>query len=390
MVKLPAGVQGECSPRFAVVAQLLAEQLAEGRQHGAAMAIRHRGEPVVDIWGGQRFRGPDHEEPWQADTLAVSFSTTKGVAATALHMVIERHGVDYDTPVAALWPEFGGNGKDSVTIRHCLCHEAGVPQIRGEVPDVRSMADWESMVAMMERLHPLWVPGTANGYHAVNFGWLVGELVRRIDGRALPQFLAEEIAGPLDLDGLFIGTPPAEHDRVAPVFGENLSLEAASAILPPDHLLLRVLAPDGDMVAFVNSKEGLETVGPAFTGCFTARALAKLYGTLERGGSMGGVKLLDPDTLAAATTVQNDSPDLVLMIPVQWRLGFMGGGSFLSPAGPNPQAFGHSGFGGSVAFADPKAEISMAVTLDRLEVDLFAGERVRSLVLAAVEAAQQP
>lgn len=389
MAKLPAEVEGDCSPRFARVADLLGQHLAEGRHHGAAVAIRHRGEPAVDIWGGLRFRGLE-EEPWAADTMAVSFSTTKGVAATALHMVMERHGLNYDTPVAALWPGFGRHGKDAVTIRHCLCHEAGIPQIRGEVADVWDMADWDAMVAMVERLEPLWEPGTANGYHAVNFGWLVGELIRRIDGRSLPQFLAEEIAGPLALDGLFIGTPPAEHDRVAPVFGQDLSLAAAEAILPPDHLLLRVLAPDGDMIGFLNSKEGLETVGPSFAGCFTARSLAKFYGALERGGGLDGVRLVNPVTLGAATAIQNTRPDLVLMIPVQWRMGFMGGGSFLSPVGPNREAFGHSGFGGSVAFADPRAEISMAVVLDRLEIDLLVGERVGALVAAAVEAAQAP
>ncbi|MBW3614859.1 MAG: beta-lactamase family protein [Actinobacteria bacterium] len=389
MVKLPVGVEGECTPRFARVAQLLGEHLAEGRHHGASVAIRHRGEPAVDLWGGLRFRGLE-EEAWAPDTMAVSFSTSKGVAATALHMVMERHRLDYDTPVAALWPEFGRKDKDAVTIRHCLTHEAGIPQIRGEVADVWDMADWQAMVEMVERLEPLWEPGTANGYHAMNFGWLVGELIRRIDGRPLPQFLAEEIAGPLALDGLFIGAPSEEHHRVAPVFGNDLSLAAAEAILPPDHLLLRVLAPDGDMIGFVNSKEGLETVAPSFSGCFTARSLAKLYGALERGGCLEGVTLLNPATLAAATAIQNTRPDLVLMIPVQWRMGFMGGGSFLSPVGPHVEAFGHSGFGGSVAFADPRAEISMAITLDRLEIDLLVGERVATLVQAAVEAALAP
>ena len=389
MATLPLGIEGECAPRFAPVAEMLARQLDDGRHHGASVAIRQRGHPVVDIWGGRRYRG-EWEEPWAADTMAVSFSTTKGVAATALHMVLERHGVDYDTPVASIWPEFAANGKGAITIRHCLCHEAGVPQIRGEIPDVSVMADWDEMVAMMERLSPLWEPGTANGYHAINFGWLVGELLRRIDGRPLPQFLAEEIAGPLDLDGLFIGTPPEEHHRVAPVHGELFDPETVSALIPHDHLLWRALTPDGDGLAFVNSKAGLQSVGPAFSGCFTARSLATMYAALERGGSLGPVTLLNPATVASATSVQNTRNDLVLIMPVHWRLGYMSGGSFFSAAGPNREAFGHSGLGGSVALADPRAEISMAVTLDRLEIDLLAGERVRSLVVAAVEAAQTP
>src|SRR5687768_5195662 len=145
MTTLPEGISGECDPRFARIADTLAEQLAAGQHHAAAIAVRHRGRPVVDIWGG----------PWQQDSMALSFSTTKGVAALALHMVMERAGLSYDTPVAQVWPEFGVNGKDVITIRHCLCHEAGVPQIRGEVADVSEMADWDAMVAMMERLTPL-------------------------------------------------------------------------------------------------------------------------------------------------------------------------------------------------------------------------------------------
>ena len=142
-------------------------------------------------------------------------------------MAMERAGVDYDAPVASVWPEFG---KPAVTIRHVLCHEAGVPQIRGEVPDVWAMADWNPMVAMMERLEPLWEPGTANGYHAVNFGWMVGELVRRIDGRDLPTFLADEIAGPLDLDGFYIGTPESEHHRAVPLIGPDFDESRALGV----------------------------------------------------------------------------------------------------------------------------------------------------------------
>lgn len=386
MARLPPSIDGVCEPGFEKVARLLAGQIDDGSHHGAAVAIRHRGRPVVDIWGGRRFRD-GVEEAWQAETMAVSFSTTKGVAATALHMVLERHGVDPDTPVASIWPEFGRNGKDAVTIRHCLCHEAGVPQIRGEIADVSEMADWGAMRALMERLSPLWEPGTANGYHAVNFGWIVGELVERVDGRSLPRFLDEEISGPLDLDGLFIGTPPREHGRVAEVHGDEGEAGALATLLPPDHLLLRALSPDGDIPAFVNTKEGLEAVAPAFGGCFTARSLAAVYAALERGGTLDGTTLLGPATVAGAAAVQNTRPDLVLIVPMHWRLGFMGGGSMLSPVGPHREAFGHSGYGGSVAFADPRAEISMAIILDKLEVDLLGGERVRQVVHAAIEAA---
>lgn len=379
MTSLPEGIHGECDPRFAAIPATLAEQLATGSHHAAAIAVRHRGEPVVDIWGG----------PWEHDSMALSFSTTKGPAAVCLHMAMERAGLSYDTPVAQVWPEFAANGKEAITIRHCLCHEAGVPQIRDEVPDVSSLADWDAMVAMMERLTPLWTPGEQNGYHAINYGWLVGELVRRIDGRSIDRFFAEEVVEPLQLDGAYIGTPESEHHRVVPVFNAmgDMDESVISQFLPPDSIAWRALSPSGNMTEFVNSPEGLQTVGPAFSGVFTARSLAKIYAVMERGGSLDGVQLLKPETLEAALEVQNDRADLVIFFPIRWRLGFMSGGGGFSPAGPNPDAYGHAGFGGSVGMVDPAAEISVGITLDRLEIDLLGGDRIIRVINEAIAAA---
>lgn len=377
---LPEGVEGSCHPRFAAVAQLLGAQLATGAHHGAAVAVRHRGEPVVDLWGGV----------FVEDTLVVSFSTTKGPVAVALHLAMERNGVGYDTPVAEVWPEFASCGKGSVTIRQCLCHEAGVPQIRDQVDDVWAMADWDAMVAMTAGLAPLWEPGTANGYHAVNWGWLTGELVRRIDGRAIEVFLAEEVAGPLGLDGCFLGVPADQRHRVAPVALDPAysGIPRLEDVLPPDSITVRALTPRGDIVEFVNSPTGLAACVPAITGAFTARSLAVIYAALERGGRLAGSpRLLEPETVAKATTVQNTRPDLVLLVPVHWRLGFMSGGlPTFSPAGPNAGAYGHAGFGGSLAMADPETELAVAVTLDRLQLDLLGDNRSRSIVAAAVAA----
>jgi CubicO group peptidase (beta-lactamase class C family) len=390
--KLPQGVDGTCDERFAEIPRLLSRQVESGEHHGAAIAVYHRGRPVVDIWGGKRGL-PGDERPWTEDTIVVSFSTTKGPAAVALHMACERAGLSYDTPVVEVWPEFateGGDAKRRITIRHCLCHEAGVPQIRGEIPGCAAMADWDAMVAMVERLTPVWEPDTENGYHAINYGWLVGELVRRIDGRHLTDFLAEEIAGPLSLDGCYIGTPSSEHDRVAPLVRAPLPEGAPSleSLMPPDSLTAKALSPDGDIVEFLNTPDGMATCGPAFSGAFTARSLARLYSALERGGELEGVRLLRPETVEAAATVQNTRPDLVIMLPVHWRLGFMGGGWDLSPCGPNIEAFGHAGFGGSVAFADPRSELAIAILLDQLEMNLLGGDRVLSVVRAALAAAE--
>jgi CubicO group peptidase (beta-lactamase class C family) len=341
---LPDGVDGWCDRRFAAVAGVVAAQLAAGVHDGVAVAVRHRGEPVVDLWGGG----------FADDTLVVSFSTTKGPVATCVHMALERAGVAYDTPVADVWPEFARAGKAEVTIRQALCHEAGVPQIRGEIADVWAMADWDAMVDTVGGLPPLWVPGTANGYHALTWGWLAGELVRRVDGRPPAQFLAEEVAGPLGLDGCFLGTPPEERHRLATVAWNPVYLDMPHLheLLPADSLTLRAVAPEGDMVEFVNSEVGRSSCVPAISGAFTARSLATVYAALERGGALAGERLLSPHTVAAATAVQNDRPDLVLFIPVHWRLGFMGVG--LGGDRATSPAYGHAGLGGSVAMADPR------------------------------------
>lgn len=377
---LPEGVSGRCDARFSAVAGVLAGQLERGEHHGAAVAVRHQGHPVVDIWGGS----------FTEDTLVVSFSTTKGVVATAAHMALERAGVGLDTSVAAVWPEFAQAGKAGVTIGQALCHEAGIPQIRTEVDDVWDLAGWDAMVAMVEGLAPLWTPGSANGYHAVTWGWLAGELVARLSGRTLARFLAEELSGPLGLDGCLVGTPPDEEHRLAPVFLSPAYREMPPLehLLPPDSIPLRALSPRGDIVEYVNSEAGRRSCVPAITGAFTARSLATVYAALERGGALGGVRLLGRDALTAAVAVQNTRADLVLFVPVGWRLGFMTMGSVSGLAvGDTAGAWGHAGLGGSMAMADPASGLAVAVTLDRLELDLLGDKRARAVVHAATAAA---
>ena len=375
---LPDGVSGWCDERFAAVATTLGSQMASGVHDGAAVAIRHHGAPVVDLWAGS----------FTEDSLVVSFSTTKGVVATAVHMALERAGVPYDVPVASIWPEFAQAGKEAVTIRQLLCHEAGIPQIRDVVPDISYLAGWEAMVAAVQALPPLWEPGTANGYHALTWGWLAGELVRRVDGRPLSQFLAEEIAGPLGLDGCAVGTPPEDVHRLVPVLWNPIYLDMPTLdlLLPADSLTLQAVAPRGDMVTFVNSEAGRAACVPAITGAFTARSLATIYAALVAGGALDGVRLLSPQTVDAATEVQNDRPDLVLFTPVHWRLGYMGFGQGLgATAGVAPAAFGHAGLGGSAAGADPVTGLAVAVTLNRLELNVMGDDRAAALVRAAAQ-----
>ena len=397
--KLPDNLDGTCDERFGSVARLLGEQLAAGDHHGVSFAAYFRGEPVIDVWGGRRINGlPVNGKggvAWERDTMAICFSTTKGPAATALHMAMERSNTSYDTPVADVWPEFANKGKEKITIRQLLCHEAGVPQIREEVPGTSVLADWDHMVGVISSLEPLWEPGTQNGYHAINYAWLIGETLRRIDGRDVPAFVAEEIAGPLGLDGMYIGTPPSEHHRIAPLIapgsgGDLGDDEAFDQWIPKDTIIWKALSPRGSLIDFLNTPEGKSSCIPSISGAFTARSLAKLYSALERGGEVDGVRILNSETVETISTVQNDRNDLVIFLAPHWRLGYMGGGGSAIPVlGPNAEAYGHVGAGGTYAAADPKAQISFALVYDRWAPDqLLGGARGMELSNAVVAAAE--
>lgn len=393
-IELPDGLEGTCDQRFASVATLLASQLESEDHHGVAFSARFRGEVVVDLWGGNRST-PDGDAPWQRDTMSICFSTTKGVAATALAMALERSGTSYDATVASVWPEFGVKGKQDITIRQLVSHQGAVPQIRDEVPDVTHTANWDEMVALMEGLEPLWEPGTANGYHAINFAWLVGELIRRLDGRDVPAFLAEEIAGPLGLDGLFIGTPESEHGRIAPLLGPERSPDVdpdaqLDSVLPKDSVVYKALAPRGDLIGFLNSSEGMSACIPSISGAFTARSLATLYAGLDGEGEVEGVRIMSADQVKEISTVQTERTDLVIPTSVRWRLGYMSGGpNSIRSLGSSPDAYGHVGAGGTIAGVDPQAHLAFGLVYDKWSATEFlGGPRTVQVVDAATRSAQ--
>ncbi len=389
--KLPEGIDGFCDARFAEVPKLLAQQIANGDHHGVSFAAYFRGEPVIDVWAGNRLSDAG-VVPWTADTMTICWSTTKGVTATALHMAMERNGVSPDATVASVWPEFGCKGKEGIKIRHVLCHEAGVPQIRDEVENASDLLNWDHMVGVMEGLEPLWEPGTANGYHAINYAWLAGETLRRIDGRDVPTFLAEELAGPLGLDGLFIGAPESVHDRIAPLLrpeedGTN-DPSRFESMLPPDSIPLRAMGVGPQLFDILDSPAGWSSCIPSISGVFTARSLARMYSALERRGEVDGVRILKPETVEVATTVQNDRNDLVIFVQPRWRLGYMSAGS-IPVMGPNLEGYGHVGLGGTYACADPSTEVAFGLVYDKFgQTELLGAARGASIANATVAAAE--
>ena len=391
-------MDGFVHPRFHGIARLFERQLRR-TTGGAAVAVYFRGELVVDLWGGRR----TEDEPWQRDTLAMCFSTTKGATSAALHLLADRAEIDYDTPVAAYWPQFAQGGKEGVTVRHVLTHSAGLHRMRTLVDSAHRMLDWEYMVAALERAEPAYEPGSRHGYHALTYGWLVGELVRRVSGRPIARFVDEELTGPLGLDGMYVGCPPEHRSRVAPLapmaapLGRRLGLQPGAVMGGPVGRIPGLLRLPVSPRRFVNAllPRGIEDVLwgpevmdaeiPAANGFFTARSLAKLYAMLAGGGQVGGVRLLSPQTVAAIGEVHSRGPDLVLVLPMGWRLGYH---SAFTTRGTVPGAFGHFGFGGSGGWADPRRDLALAMVCNRGAGTPIGDLRLAELGTAVVRASR--
>lgn len=372
-------LDGRIHPDFSAVEATLRHQL-RNYPGGAAVSVFHRGECVVDLWGGYK---DDQGTLWTQDTMAPSFSTTKGVAATLLHIYADRGLIDYDARVAHYWPEFAQAGKAQITVRQVLAHQSGLYHIRQMIDHVDRMLDWKYMIKAIETAAPAHPPGTRTGYHGLTFGFLVGEIIQRVTGKKFSDLVQKEIARPLRLDGLFIGTPAREIPRAAtllfPESTQRLSrsslgdrLESGASRL--SRLLRRIgvdsdlsslfdaLAPRGVSSFDFGSPESLRVAIPAANGLFTARSLARMYALLANGGEFDGVRLLSRETLAEATTLQAPTGKLsVIPFDMRWRLGYHG---VATTRGIPRKGFGHFGFGGSGAWADPTRDLAVALIVN--------------------------
>jgi len=394
-------LQGTVHSDFKRVARVF-ERLLPEEVGGAALCVYHRGEKVVDCWGGTRDVAG---KPWQEDTLSLSYSTSKGVASTLMHMCVDRGLIDYDDPVREYWPEFAHGGKAEITLRHVMCHEAGLYQIRRMVDHAERMLDWDYMVEALGDATPCHAPGRAHGYHGFTYGWLVGELIQRVTGKPFSELLASEIAQPLGLDGLFIGLPGAQMHRRAQIIPSALTGADGSAMIAvrrwvrginrvlrlvgqPINLaeLGEALMPEGIESIDFNSEAFLSVPVPAANGMFTARSLARMYAALASDGELDGVRLLGRDTLWRATEVQNRGIGRVIPLPMHWRLGYHRVAT-LGPAVPN--GFGHYGFGGSGAFADPDRDLAVALTLNSGVGTPFGDLRIVRIGTAALRCAEE-
>ncbi|MEV4188215.1 serine hydrolase domain-containing protein [Streptosporangium canum] len=367
-------IGGDTAPGFEGVREAFAANLAGGQEVGAAVGVYLHGRKVVDLWGG--IADPETGRRWERDTLQVVFSTTKGVTAACAHLLSQRGELDLDAPVAEYWPEFAANGKDRVPVRWLLTHQAGLPAIDHPITPAEAIA-WHPMVTALAAQRPFWEPGTEHGYHAHTYGWLVGEVVRRVTGRSLGTFLAEEIAAPLGLD-LWIGLPETERHRVSRIVAAPLDLDALARIdldaLPgparevmgayadPTSLTRRSMAVVTPPLNHDDPDEQAAEM-PSTNGICTARALARFYAALI--GEVDGHRILASDTLAAATAEQASGTDRVLRVPVRIGTGF--GLPTPDAFWYSPTAFGFPGYGGSLGFADPANGLAFGYVMNHIQ-----------------------
>jgi CubicO group peptidase (beta-lactamase class C family) len=349
-----------------------------GTERGIQVAVYRDGRQVVDAVAG--VADPASGRPVDAGTVFYNFSVVKGAAATIAHMLAERGLLGYDTPVAELWPSFAAHGKQAVTVRQVLNHTAGVPGIPLDTT-IEDLCDWDKMCAAVANAELWWEPGTKVGYHAYTFGYIVGELVRRVTGKPISQVLAEEVAGPLGVAGeLWFGMPASEHHRLAPLEDEPGAAEAAAqmmASLPPDLPMFKAGPPESFPNAeFANRPDTLAADIPA-GGKTSARAIARMYAALL--GEVDGVRLLTPERLAEATAVSSSGTDEVFGQPTTWGLGYGIGG----PTGAAPTTFGLGGVGGSFACGDTASGLAWAVTKNRISNDFSTSTQLGGLIAGA-------
>ncbi|MFN8486850.1 MAG: serine hydrolase domain-containing protein [Caldilineaceae bacterium] len=342
------------------VQQLIDHLVTSGEEVGLQVAAYVDGKQVVDAWAG--VADETTGQLVDGDTLFTSWSTTKGFAATCVHILVDRGLLSYETPVVAYWPEFGVHGKQATTVRHLLTHMAGIPQMpEGVTPAM--MTDWDAMCNAIAGHKPLWEPGTKTGYHAWTFGWLLGETVRRVAGRSIAQFAQEELCQPLGIADFYLGIPDAVAPRVARLRQEAEHLAGALNI---QGLARQVMPPQVTTADVVNRPDVRRASIPGGGGIMSARAIARHYAMLAGHGELDGVRILSPERIDLIRALQTDARDEVFAGPARKGLGYFLGGEISTAGdismGRTGREFGHGGNGGSLGFADPERKLAFGLT----------------------------
>ncbi len=349
---------------------------------GAAVSVWQDGEPIVDLYGG--FRDARREKPWMPDTLVLVWSATKGIGSACLLHVLQEHQIDIYRRVAEFWPEFGQANKQTITLTQLLSHQAGLCALDRRV----DVLDYGAVIHALEAQQPLWPPGTAHGYHARTFGFLVDELVRRIAGKTLSDYWQENFARPLSLD-FWIGLPKKENPRMATMYAAKAGKSPepkqfyADLITPGTLTRKTFISPYGlHAITEMNNVSARAQPIVSFGGIGSASSLAKFYAMLANGGKSDGQTFFSETTIKWMTTTLADGIDLVFQIPTAFSAGLMKDPQNAARRmfGPSQKSFGHPGAGGSHAFADPENKIAFAYVMNQMEQSLLPNEKSLRLV----------
>lgn len=386
-------VTGFVAPSWEAVHDEFAKNIKSKQDIGAGLCVFHHGQPVVDVIGG--FFENTATIPYARDTLQLVFSTTKGVVATAVAMCVERGLLSYDEPVAVFWPEFAANGKAEITVAQLLSHQAGLYTIDGTVT-LEEALDWNTITQRLADTAPLFPVGKTHGYHAITFGWLAGELVRRVDGRDIGRFIEEEIANPLGVE-IYVGLPEHHEHRVSPIntgWSKTLGVEIEQQPLAPpppvldsESPLAKALSVNGafNVKGGFNRRDIHAAQVPGANGITNASSLAKMYAAVIGDVVVDGrvVRLLNNETLRVASTAITPAGerDFCLMLKTSFAMGYMTASE--TAAYSDAGTFGHPGAGGSVSFADPSRDMAFSYVMNRMGSALLGDDRARSLVAVA-------
>ena len=369
------------------ITPLFEENFAARGELGAAVSVWQHGQPLLDLRGG--FREARREIPWDEETLVLFWSATKGLASACTLHVLQEHAIAIDRTVAEFWPEFTQAGKSEITFAQLLSHQAGLCALDQRV----DVLDYAAVIAALERQAPLWPPGTAHGYHARTFGFLLDELVRRIAGKPLGEYWREHFADPMSLD-IWIGLPESQHSRVATMYAARAGKTPTPEqfyrdLMTPDTLVRRTFTSPAGLhaVSGMNAPDVRSMSFGSFGGVGSAASLAKFYVMLAAGGELGGRRYFHAETIAQMTTALTSGVDRVFQIPTAFSAGFMKDPIDSSDRifGPSARAFGHPGAGGSHAFADPENGIAFAYVMNQMEQSLLPNDKSLRLVNAIYE-----
>lgn len=386
-----AAIQGTCDPRFELVRQEFERNFSERGEVGASVSITMEGRTVVDLWGG--LLDPETGRRWERDTTVVVWSCTKGATAICAHILVSRGELDLEAPVATYWPEFAQGGKDQIPVRMLLNHQAGLAAVRQPLPP-GAFYDWELMTSALAAETPFWTPGLQHGYHGLTFGFLVGEVIRRVSGRSPGRFFKDEVADRLGID-FQIGLPESEEPRVSrciaqpPPDPNNLTPMERQVFSDPTSVTFLMLANNGGymMPGECDTRAAHAAEIPSAGGVSNARGVAGLYTPIANGGG----PFVDEGSVRRMGAVASASGiDATLFVPTRFSLGFVkASDNRRHPAGGNnslilsEEAFGHSGLGGSIGFADPKARMSFGYAMNKHGAGVGLNDRGQSLIDAA-------